>query len=87
MLTLFGKIAEHLFGHKYYCVTFEEQFSEVRDTCPPRHIGGYIFRSKETALQYYYQMKASRTFQPVEIVSFRSRTFYKPFNNNYNVVI
>ena len=87
MLTLFGKIAEHLFGHKYYCVTIEEEFIQSNDACPMRSMSGYIFRTHEQAKTYYYQMKCARSRKSLEIISFRSKVYYEPFNTNYNVSI
>lgn len=80
MLTLLDKIVEHILGHKYYLVTLEEvQFSKNN---PAEHgrrsVSNYIFRDKESAKVYYYQMKSTRTYQSIEIVSFRSSEHYEP---------
>jgi len=87
MVTLFQKITEHLFGKKYYAVTLEECAVALNDGTSPRSMGGYIFRSKEEAVCYYYQMKNGRKLRSIEIVSFRSKNIYTPFNKNYLIDI
>lgn len=80
---LIQAILAHIFGHKYYCVTIEEPSLVNRDGSNPRSMSGYIFRDRESALAFYYQMKSGKRCRSLEIVSFRSRQHYEPFNNNY----
>lgn len=88
MLNLVEAIIAHIFGRKYYAVVLEDAqiFIDSKGN-KPRSLSGYIFRSKEDARMYYYQMKSSRSKQSVEMVSFRSREEYRPFNDNYKIDI
>lgn len=86
MLTLFGKIAEYVLGHKYYAVVLEDSmiFLDNKGN-KPRSLSGYIFRDKESAKMYFYTMKTTRCKQSIEMVSFRSRKYYEPFNGDYKI--
>ena len=82
MKLLFERIAEYLLGKKYYSVVLENPHIFNGDETR-MSLSGYIFDNEKTAKTYYYNMKTTRSVQSVEIISFRSRREYKPFDNNY----
>lgn len=87
MITLFERIINHIFGRKYYLVTLEEiQYSKEMPTAiGKRSVSNYIFRNREDAKTYFYQMKSNKTFRSVEIVTFRSREYYCPIDNYWRI--
>lgn len=85
MTRLLDQIMEHLFGHKYYLVTIEKV--QISNPNPKdvgtRMVSNYVFRTKQQAKTYFYQLKSLRTYTSVEIVSFRSKQYYGPHDNGW----
>jgi len=83
---LFELIIEHLLGRKYWLVVLEKiEYSNPNAQDTKKSVSNFIFDKKEDAKQYYYSMKNNRTYNAVEIVSFRSNNKYYPFNNDWRL--
>lgn len=87
MVTLIEKIIEHVLGKKYWLVTLRKiEYSKSKpgsEEDQDRSVSNFIFRNKDDATEYFYQMRTNRTYCSIEIVSFRSREFYKPFSDDW----
>ena len=79
-------ILEHLFGAKYYAVVLTNPLIFDNQGRNPVSMAGYVFRRKDDALDYFYDMKRnSRSAQPVKIISFRSRKDLCLMDNNWKI--
>jgi hypothetical protein len=86
MINLVQAIFKHLFGTKYYAVVLRNPLIFDDNGKNPASMSGYIFRRKDDALEYFYDMKRnSRSAQPVKIISFRSREELTVKDDNWKI--
>lgn len=72
MASLLSKIADYYLGHKYYAVILNRRRTKHVD------LSSFIFYNREEAEKYFIDIRLTDlTYEPMQIVSFRSRLSYR----------
>ena len=70
-VTLISRVAEHLFGTRYYANIGQRK--DLVDRTSPMGRSSYIFRTKREALRHSLRVEDSLTHRFIGTISFRSR--------------